>query len=434
MDPNLSTTPLPPSWPDHVKSAFLQALGMAHTAMAHIRGRCIDGAAAEVNAVDSERLRSEVELLREELRIKDARMARVPARRRPRYCPGDRLAILQLKASRGWNEQQAASAFLISAATIAGWLKRVDEKGTAALIQVVRPVNRYPDFVDHLVQLLKLSFPAMGKVRIAQLLARAGLHLAVSTVGRMVKRPPASPPPPASEAGLEANSAGVVRTVTAKYPGHVWNVDLTTVPIGGGFWVSWIPHALAQSWPFCWWVGFILDHFSRLVVGFSVFAKEPTAEQICEMLDRAVERVGQAPKYTVTDQGPQFSGKYLAWCERHGVKPRYGAVGQHGSIAVIERFFLTLKSEAMRVIMVPFSLAAMRAELVAAVQWYDAYRPHQSFGGRTPAEVYEGLKRADQRAGTESGSRLTSGEQLALKVSYLEGRKHLPIVELRAAA
>ena len=346
----------------------------------------------------------------------------------------DRLAILQLKASRGWNEQQAASAFLISAATIAGWLKRVDEKGTAALIQVVRPVNRYPDFVDHLVQLLKLSLPAMGKVRIAQLLARAGLHLAVSTVGRMVKRPPASPPPPASEAGLEANSAGVVRTVTAKYPGHVWNVDLTTVPIGGGFWVSWIPHALAQSWPFCWWVGFILDHYSRRVVGFSVFAKEPTAEQICEMLDRAVERVGQAPKYTVTDQGPQFSGKYLAWCERHGVKPRYGAVGQHGSIAVIERFFLTLKSEAMRVIMVPFSLAAMRAELVAAVQWYDAYRPHQSFGGRTPAEVYEGLKRADQRAGTESGSRLTSGEQLALKVSYLEGRKHLPIVDLRAAA
>jgi hypothetical protein len=173
MDPNLSTTPLPPSWPDHVKSAFLQALGMAHTAMAHIRGRCIDGAAAEVNAVDSERLRSEVELLREELRIKDARMARVPARRRPRYCPGDRLAILQLKASRGWNEQQAASAFLISAATIAGWLKRVDEKGTAALIQVVRPVNRYPDFVDHLVQLLKLSFPAMGKVRIAQLLKDA---------------------------------------------------------------------------------------------------------------------------------------------------------------------------------------------------------------------------------------------------------------------
>jgi hypothetical protein len=109
-------------------------------------------------------------------------------------------------------------------------------------------------------------------------------------------------------------------------------------------------------------------------------------------------------------------------------------VGQHGSIAVIERFFLTLKSEAMRVIMVPLSLAAIRAELTAFAGWYDAYRPHQSFGGRTPAEFYEGLERADQRAARESVILLTSGKQLALEVSYLEGRKHLPIVELRAAA
>ena len=437
MDPNSPAIPLPPSWPDHVKSAFLNALGMAHMGMACVRGWCANSPVTEVGLRgEDERLRSEVELLREELRIKDARMARVSARRRPRYAPADRLAILELKACRGWNEQEAASAFLISVATIAGWLKRVDEKGTAALIQVVRPVNRFPDFVDHLVQRLKLSFPAMGKLRIAQLLARAGLLVAVSTVGRMPKRPPASPPSPASEPGCDAltKTEATVRTVTAKYPGHVWNVDLSVVPIGGGFWVSWIPHALAQSWPFCWWVGFVLDHFSRRVVGFSVFAREPTGQQVLEMLERAVERVGQAPKYTVTDQGPQFWSEYLAWCERHGVKPRYGAVGQHGSIAVIERFFLTLKSEAMRVIMVPFTLAEMRAELMSFVGWYDAHRPHQSFGGRTPAEVYEKLERADQRVGSGAVTPLTSGKPLALKVSYLEGRKHFPIFELRAAA
>ena len=109
-------------------------------------------------------------------------MARIPARHRPHYAPVDRLAILQLKASRAWNERQTARAFLISPATVTGWLKRVDEQGTDSLVQVARPVNRFPDFVDHLVQKLKLSFPAMGKVRIAQLLARAGLHLAVTTV------------------------------------------------------------------------------------------------------------------------------------------------------------------------------------------------------------------------------------------------------------
>ena len=90
--------------------------------------------------------------------------------------------------------------------------------------------------------------------------------------------------------------------------------------------------------------------------------------------------------------------------------------------------------EAMRVIMVPFSLAAVRAELLAFSGWYDAHRPHQSFGGQTPVEVYERLQRADQRAGGPPVSPLTSGKHLALKVSYLDGRKHLPIVELRAAA
>ena len=173
MARNFSSVPLPRGWPDHMKSAFLEALGMAHMAMGHICGRYADGAAAEVKAGDSERLRSEVELLLEELRIKDARMARIPARRRPRYAPVDRLAILELKASRGWNEQQAASAFLISPATVAGWLRRVDEKGPEALVQAARPFNRYADFVDHVVQRLKVSFPAMGKVRIAQLLKDA---------------------------------------------------------------------------------------------------------------------------------------------------------------------------------------------------------------------------------------------------------------------
>ena len=307
----------------------------------------------------------------------------------------------------------------------------MDEKGAGALIQVASPVNRFPDFVEHLVQRLKLSFPAMGKVRIAQLLARAGLQLAATTVGRRVKRAPAVPPSPVDEA---TSKNGMTRTVAAKYPGHVWNVDLTTVPIGAGFWVLWIPRALAQRWPFCWWFAFVLDHFSRRVVGFCVFAKEPTAQQVCGMLDRAVEQVGRAPKYTVTDQGPQFWSEYRGWCERHGVKPRYGAVGEHGSLAVIERFFLTLKTEAMRVLMVPFSLAAMRAELVAFVEWHDAHRPHQSFGGRTPAEVYEGLERADEGAGNGAATRLTSGKRLALRVSYVDGRKHLPTVELRATA
>ncbi len=65
--------------------------------------------------------------------------------------------------------------------------RRVDEEGERALIRLPVPVNKYPHFVRYIVCQLKLFFPAMGKARIARVLARAGLHLGVTTVGRILK-------------------------------------------------------------------------------------------------------------------------------------------------------------------------------------------------------------------------------------------------------
>jgi hypothetical protein len=53
--------------------------------------------------------------LREELRIKDARMGRIPAHQRPHFEPADRLAILELRAARGWSVTQAARVFQLTA-------------------------------------------------------------------------------------------------------------------------------------------------------------------------------------------------------------------------------------------------------------------------------------------------------------------------------
>jgi len=39
--------------------------------------------------------------------IKDARMERLPAQRRPHYPPIERLAILELRAARGWSLAQS---------------------------------------------------------------------------------------------------------------------------------------------------------------------------------------------------------------------------------------------------------------------------------------------------------------------------------------
>jgi len=188
--------------------------------LTYVRGWCADSRLTRVrHKAENERLTSEVELLREELRI---------------------------KAARGWNNEQLARAFLVTSTTVASWLKRIDERGAGSLVQLSQPVNRFPDFVCQLVQQLKALFPAMGKVRIADLLGRAGLHLAATTVGRMLKRPTEPPPSPAAGTARQSDEVGAVRTITANYPEHVWNIDLTTVPTSAGFWVPWSPQALLQ--------------------------------------------------------------------------------------------------------------------------------------------------------------------------------------------
>jgi hypothetical protein len=93
-------------------------------------------------------------------------------------------------------------------------------------LQLREPVNKFPDFVRYIVQRLKTLSPAMGKVKIAETQCRAGLHLGVTTVGRILKEGPRSDP---------GDATPCTRVVTAKHPNHVWHVDLTAVPTAVGF-------------------------------------------------------------------------------------------------------------------------------------------------------------------------------------------------------
>jgi transposase InsO family protein len=144
--------------------------------------------------------------------------------------------------------------------------------------------------------------------------------------------------------------------ITAKAPNELWHVDLTGVPTLAGFWASWVPFALPQCWPFCWWVAVVIDHFSRRALGIAVFAQQPTSEQVRHFLGQLMAKVGAVPKYLVTDAGVQFTAAgFKAWCRRRGIRHRQGAVGQRGSIAVVERFIGSLKRNCTRLLL-PVSL------------------------------------------------------------------------------
>ena len=181
---------------------------------------------------------------------------------------------------------------LVTAATVASWLKRIDEDGPDALVQLPRPVNKFPELVRHVVARLKTLCPSMGKVKIAQTLTRAGLHLGVTTVGRMLKGERELRPRPAeANTPSPAGTEGEPRIVTAKYPNNVWHVDLTVLPTGLGFWCSWLPFALPQRWPFCFWLAVAIDHFSRRAMGVS--AMKTADLRSGARLSRPSDRQGQ---------------------------------------------------------------------------------------------------------------------------------------------
>jgi transposase InsO family protein len=223
------------------------------------------------------------------------------------------------------------------------------------------------------------------------------------------------------------------------------------VPTGIGFWVPWLPFSLPQCWPFCHWVAVVVDHFSRRVMGCTAFKSQPTSEAVRGFLGRAIAKAQKTPRYIVCDRGPQFDcAGFRTWCKCRGIKPpRYGAIGRHGSIAVVERFILTMKCVLACLLLVPYRREAFLRELSAVVEWYNQFRPHSWLGGKTPNEVYFGRFPANRRPRFEPRTdwprnsacakpwalvRGGPGARLILEVSFHSGKKHMPIVKLKRAA
>jgi hypothetical protein len=66
----------------------------------------------------------------------------------------------------------------------------------------------------------------------------------------------------------------------------------------------------------------------------------------------------------------QTAGAALDMPPRPVTRPRFGALGKHGSLAVLERAIRTVK-EGLRRIIVPTKREAMRTELFFILDWYN---------------------------------------------------------------
>ncbi len=151
------------------------------------------------------------------------------------------------------------------------------------------------------------------------------------------------------------------------------------------------------------------------------------------------------------DKGCQFwCAAFKRWCKRRKITPRFGAIGKHGSIAVIERFIRTFKGEGLRkLIPLPLGEAELNREIRLYVQWFNGHRAHTALNGATPDERYRRIAAACRRPRLEPGPRWPRdslcaepqakvrgelGAKFALHVEFLAGRKHLPVVSLKRVA
>lgn len=417
---------LPKGWPTHVRSAVIHVCSLAHVSLVTTRGWMAHHRSSYVRQKsENQRLRDEVFLLTEELRIKSARMDRIPSQRRPHYPPLERMRILELRARRGWSLREAARHFQISVATLSAWMRRLDEAGPDAVVQIPTPVNKFPDLVRYIVQRLKVWAPTLGYKKIAWMLCRAGVQLGPATVGRMLRE---EPPPRKTRRTLRMPR----RRVESSRPNEVWLSDLTIMPLSDGFWISFCNRVLRPLWPNGWWVAVVADHFSRRILGVEVFWRPPTAEEMRRLFQRILRETGARPERLVTDRGSQFRETgFREWCRSLGIRQRFGFLGEFGGIPRMERLIQTVKVECMRRQPVPFLRSGLRRELVLFRHWYNGIRPHEALGGATPDERYGAVS-----PGQEAGAAVVVARVGAknLSVRYVAGRPHLPSVELGLAA
>ncbi len=118
----------------------------------------------------------------------------------------------------------------------------------------------------------------------------------------------------------------------------------------------------------------------------------PNAGWINNALESAIKIHG-APKHIISDQAGVFTGNVFAeLLDSWNVKPRFGAVGKHGSISVTERVIKTLKYEWLKRVPIikGFDHLTMLCEEFEC--WYNGWRPHMTLDGLRPDDVYYNRK------------------------------------------
>ena len=198
----------------------------------------------------------------------------------------------------------------------------------------------------------------VGRHRVRRLMALMGLHA-------IYQEPRTSQPHP-----QHLIYPYLLRNLAVTRANQVWCTDITYIPIKRGF----------------LYLVAIMDWQSRKVLSWRLSNTMET--HFCvEALEEALARYGR-PDIFNTDQGAQFTScAFLSVLKDHEIKISMDGKGRWLDNVLIERLWRSLKYEC--VYLHAFENGGQaRQQISTWLRHYNQSRPHSTFNGQTPDEVY----------------------------------------------
>lgn len=151
---------------------------------------------------------------------------------------------------------------------------------------------------------------------------------------------------------------------------QVWEIDITYLPMAKGFMYLYA----------------IIDVYSRYIVAWDI-SNSMTAEWCAAVTGMAIKTHGK-PQIINSDQGSQFTAAaHVELLKQNGILISMDGKGRAIDNIFIERFWRNIKYENIYLHSYDNGLTLYRG-VDGYMQFYNAKRPHQSLGYKTPEVLY----------------------------------------------
>ena len=172
----------------------------------------------------------------------------------------------------------------------------------------------------------------------------------------------------------------LLRNLSITVPDQVWCSDITYIRM---------PHGFV-------YLTAIMDWASRYVLSWEISVT--MNEGFCVNALKSALRRHQTPKIFNTDQGSQYTGAaFTGTLKEKSIKISMDGKGRCMDNIFIERLWRSVKYE--KIFLEEFdTVPKLLAGLKEYFEFYNFERPHQSFSGKTPAEIYWGEGLAQKAA------------------------------------